>query len=398
MKIGIIGGGLIGLSIGYKLSRLGQKVTVFDKDNIGSHQSGRNSGVLHAGLHYKPKSLKAKLAVNGIRQMVNFCEANHVDFEQCGKVVVATDASEEKRLLDLAKRGHENGLAKLRILPKDEIKHIEPSVNAYKGLLVPEEGIVDYKGVMSELAKKIQHFGGSIRPNTKILGSIRNGNILVLQTSKHEELVFDYIINCAGLYTDKVFELIEKVKSPIRIIPFRGEYLTMRPQYKTLVNNLIYPTPDPKFPFLGVHFTRTIDGRREVGPNAVLAFAREGYSKFDINLSEFKESISYVGLKKFVFQNKAFVINEFIGSLSQSRFIERAQKMIPDITSEMFEKQRTSGVRAQAITKDGTLEMDFHILKEGNRIHVLNAPSPGATSSLAIADYIIDNYLNQLVK
>jgi L-2-hydroxyglutarate oxidase len=393
MKIGIIGGGLIGLSIGYKLSLLGKSVVVFDKDDIGTHQSGRNSGVLHAGLHYKPKSLKAELAVNGIRQMVDFCKNNNVEYEQCGKVVIATDSTEERRLLDLARRGKENGLSGLKSLSKREVQVIEPSVNAYKGLLVPEEGIVNYKGVMHELTKSIQKFGGLIKPNTKITGSSQKKNIIILQTSENEELEFDYIVNCAGLHTDKVFELIEKKKSPMKIIPFRGEYLTFKPQFKGVVNNLIYPTPDPKFPFLGVHFTRTIDGRREVGPNAVLAFAREGYTKTDINVGELIESINYIGLQKFIIQNKNFVLNEFLGSLSQRRFIERAQKMIPDISSEMFERQRTSGVRAQSITREGILEMDFNVLKMDRRIHVLNAPSPGATSSLAIADYIINKYL-----
>ena len=191
MKIGIIGGGLIGLSVGYKLSLLGKSVVVFDKDDIGTHQSGRNSGVLHAGLHYKPRSLKAELAVNGIRQMVNFCKTNNIEYEQCGKVVIATDSTEEARLLDLAKRGNENGLSGLKLLSKKEVKSIEPSVNAFKGLLVPEEGIVNYKGVMHELTKSIRELGGFIKPNTKILGCIQNTNKIILHTSENDEFEFD---------------------------------------------------------------------------------------------------------------------------------------------------------------------------------------------------------------
>ena len=391
MRIGIIGGGIVGLALGYKLSDLKHKITVFEKDNIGSHQSGNNSGVLHCGLHYKPGSLKAALAVQGIRQMINFCEENKIEYDQCGKIVVSTNERENLLLDNLSKRGSLNGLKGLKILTERELKLREPHVYSKKTLLVPEEGIVNYKEVMRSFSKLIQEKGGEVLEKTKVVGLNQKSQEITLITD-NSDFTFDLIINCAGLFSDKVFEACTKEKSPLKIVPFRGEYHTIKEKYSNIINHLVYPVPDPTFPFLGVHFTRMIDGSKEVGPNAVLAFKREGYKLTDINFSEFMESLTFRGLHRFIGKNLIFSMNEFLSSTTKSGFVKKARKLIPDIKPEMFD-QKKAGVRAQALSPQGDLLMDFEVKRVSNQIHVLNAPSPGATASLSIADYIIENYL-----
>ena len=386
-NIVIIGGGIIGLSVAFKYQKKfpNHKVVVIEKENkIGQHQSGRNSGVLHCGLYYKPGSLKAKLAVNGIKEMTDFCKKNQIDHEICGKVVVATNENEVKTLENLAIRGGLNGLKNLKFLNKNELAKREPHVYAKKALLVPEEGIVDFKAVQLKLKDLIIENGGKIIQNQRVTG-LASENIL--KTNK-DEYLFNLIFNCSGLHTDRVFENLTGLKPKIKIIPFRGEYFKFKNNFKNLVNHLIYPVPDPKFPFLGVHFTRMINGDREVGPNSVLAFKREGYKNTDISLHDLYDSLTYSGLIKFVLNNFSFSLNEFTTSLSKNLFIKKAKKMIPDVKSSMFEKG-ISGVRAQAVQKTGNLLMDFEIVKHKNQIHVLNAPSPGATASLSIADHIL---------
>lgn len=391
-KIAVIGGGILGLSIAHKLQELksSPNVFLFEKEsNVGAHQSGRNSGVLHCGLPYKPNSLKARLAVSGIRQMTDFCKKNAIDHDICGKVVVATNETEIKYLDQLAERGRLNGLKGLKILSKSQLKKIEPNVIAKKSLFVPQEGIVNYKQVMNVLKNKILENNGKIFFSTEIL---RVGDNNEIQTVDFAEK-FDLVINCSGLFSDKNFNRYTGEKSPIKIIPFRGEYFRLKDEYKDIFNNLIYPVPDPKFPFLGVHFTRMIGGDREVGPNAVLAFKREGYSIKDFSLKDSLENLTYPGLIKFIMSNFSFCIDQLKTSLFSTHFISQAKKMIPDIDSKMFLKG-TSGVRAQAMDKSGNLIMDFNVVRKKNQIHVLNAPSPGATASLSIADYILKNYLN----
>ncbi|UAM96598.1 L-2-hydroxyglutarate oxidase [Polaribacter litorisediminis] len=393
-KIAIIGGGILGLATGYQLvnKRSGFKVHLFEKEKgFGKHQSGNNSGVLHCGLHYQPGSLKAKLAVNGIREMIRFCEINQINHEICGKVVVASNASEAKYLDNLAERGNRNGLLGVKYLNKEELKVREPNVFATKALLVPEEGIIDYHQVMSTMAKGICDAGSEISYNTEVNHIITAGNQSIINTDNNS-YEFDYIINCTGLQSDRTYEKFTKLKSPLKIVPFRGEYMNIKEEYTSLINHLVYPVPDPTYPFLGVHFTRLTNGKREVGPNAVLALKREGYSNRDFNLNDTADTIFYKGFQKFIFKNFRFTMGEFKSSLSKKDFVNKAKKLIPSVEDYMFEKG-TAGVRAQAMDKEGELIMDFKIEKNGNQIHVINAPSPGATASLSIASYIIDNYI-----
>jgi L-2-hydroxyglutarate oxidase len=394
-EVAIIGGGILGLAIGYELSisHPNFKVTLFEKeDGLGRHQSSNNSGVMHCGLHYLPGSLKAKLAVDGIREMISFCEKNQVSHEVCGKIVVASDDREIGLLNNLADRGEKNGLKGLKFLNPKELKHREPNVKAKKALLVPEEGIVDYKQVMEVMAQYILNSGGKIYKNNKVLGlTSSNEKVTLLKTEKNEQ-AYDLIINCSGLFSDRIYTSLTSKKSPIKIIPFRGEYMQIADEYKHLVNHLIYPVPDPKYPFLGIHFTRMINGGREVGPNAVLALKREGYKNTDFSLNDTFESLTYKGFLNFFVKNTSFAMGEFLSSLSKSAFVAKSKKLIPDIEEYMFVKGGIAGVRAQAISPKGELIMDFNIVKENNQIHVLNAPSPGATASLTIAKYIIQNY------
>lgn len=393
-RIAVIGGGIVGLATAYKLQERipDAKVVLFEKENkIGMHQSGRNSGVLHCGLYYQPGSLKAKLAVSGIQQMTDFCRIHQIPHDICGKIVVASDDREIKFLNDLADRGTKNGLENLKYLSQDELKQREPFVSAKKALLVPQEGIVDYKKVMQTLSNLIQSKGGEVILSAEI-SSVKDVNNKVLVSDGKKEWEFDLIFNCAGLHSDRTYEKFTGNKRPLRIVPFRGEYLMLKPEYKEMVNHLIYPVPDPEFPFLGVHFTRLINGEREVGPNAVFALKREGYTNSDFSLKDTIDSVTYKGFIKFISKNFAFSMNEFASSLFLEKFLGKAKKLIPDINSSMFVKG-TAGVRAQAMDGTGKLLMDFNIIRDGNQIHVLNAPSPGATASLAIADYILNEYL-----
>ena len=392
-KIAIIGGGIVGLAVAYKLSQLQAKVYVFEKESsFGLHQSGRNSGVLHCGLAYKPGSLKAKLSTRGINEMIDFCQTHNIAHDICGKVVVATNSQEEKALLELAARGDKNGLKGLKFLTAKELMFREPFVRAEKSLLVPQEGIVDYLAVMSKMIQLIEQNDGVIFYNSKIETVSSELNEIITLKTKEEEFSFDYLISCTGLWSDKTYKNLTQKKSPIKIVPFRGEYLKFKKEYEDRVNHLVYPVPDSKYPFLGVHFTRMIDGSKEVGPNAVLALEREGYNRNSFSFRDAIESVTYPGLLKFVSKNFNFSINEFKSSLFMRDFVIKAQKMIPDINESMLERG-PSGIRAQAISPDGELQMDFNIERHGRQIHILNAPSPGATASLAIATHIIENYL-----
>ena len=394
-NIAILGGGIIGLAVAYKLSEQGALVHVFEKEKaVGLHQSGRNSGVLHCGLYYQPGSLKAQLSVNGIREMISFCKTHEIAHDVCGKVVVATTDKEAQALDQLASRGNENGLTGLKYLSSEELKAREPFVRAKKALLVPEEGIVDYSAVMKKMIDLIQENNGQVSYTTKVSSIDQSGeNEVVLSTSKNT-YTFDYLVSCTGLWSDKTYTNLTQQKSPLRIVPFRGEYLKFKQGFEDRINHLVYPVPDAQFPFLGVHFTRMIDGSREVGPNAVLALKREGYSKSSFSLKDSYESLTYPGLLRFVGNNFSFSINEFKSSLFMRDFIAKAQKMIPDVDATMLETG-PAGVRAQAISKEGKLQMDFNVIRTGRQIHVLNAPSPGATASLAIASHITENYLDK---
>ena len=392
MNIAIVGGGIVGLAIGYKLSKIkGNKIHVFEKEKeVGFHQSGRNSGVLHCGLAYKPGSLKAKLAVSGIKQMVNYCKKYKINHDVCGKIVVATNEDEAKLLENTAKRGKLNGLKGLKYLSNKELKEREPFVSSFKSLLVPEEGIVDYKSVMLSMKQNIINSNGDVFLKSKIEKIEEKKNLSYI--NNNSSVGYNTIIYTTGLQSDINYKKFTKNKLDAKIIPFRGEYYTLEDHAKKLVNHLIYPVGNPKFPFLGVHFTRMINDDREVGPNAVLAFKREGYKNSDISINDMIDYLGYSGFLKFIGKNFTFCINEFSTSILKSSFLKKTQKLIPEIRSKDI-KSGPSGVRAQGIDSRGNLMMDFEVKTHNNQIHVINAPSPAATSALSIAEHIIDNYI-----
>ena len=392
MNIAIVGGGIVGLSLGYKLSKIkGNKIHVFEKEKeVGYHQSGRNSGVLHCGLAYKPGSLKAKLAVSGIKQMIDFCKKYRINHDICGKIVVAGDEYESRLLDDTAKRGKLNGLLGLKYLNNSELRQREPYVSSLKTLLVPEEGIVDYMGVMMTMKDRIINSGGDVFLNKMIKKIEEKKNLIYV--NNNSSVAYNIIIYTTGLQSDINYKKFTKNKLKAKIVPFRGEYYTLEDHAKKLVNHLVYPVGNPKFPFLGVHFTRMINGDREVGPNAVLAFKREGYKNSDISLTEMIDYLGYSGFLKFIGKNFTFCLNEFSTSILKSSFLKKTQKLIPEIRGNDI-KKGPAGVRAQGIDSNGNLMMDFDIKTNGKQIHVINAPSPAATSALSISDYIIDNYI-----
>ena len=385
----IVGGGLVGLATAYKLqlAKPGARVVVLEKESrTGAHQSTHNSGVLHCGLYYQPGSLKARLSVEGIAEMVEFCARHEVDHEVCGKVVVATNEAEESRLDALLSRGAANGLRGLRKLTQAELRVIEPHAAGVAAGLVPQEGIVDYRGVCHTLERCIREKGGTIQTSGRVIRlEQRSGGWLAETTSGAVEGKF--LINCAGLHCDRVAELAGE-HSELQIVPFRGEYYRLKPAAAGLVRNLIYPVPDPAFPFLGVHFTRLIHGGTECGPNAVLAFAREGYRLRDVNLRDLAQTLTYPGLWRFLRRYPSMAWGEFRQSLSRARFCQALQKLVPDIREEHLEAGG-AGVRAQAMLPSGELVQDFHLIRRPNALHVLNAPSPAATASLAIGAHIV---------
>jgi (S)-2-hydroxyglutarate dehydrogenase len=386
----IIGGGLVGLGTAYQLlTRFPSvKVTLLEKESlVGKHQSTHNSGVLHAGLYYAPGSAKAKLAVSGIKQMVNFCRTENIAHEICGKLVVAVTPDELPRLDELLRRGLANGLQGLRKIDKDEAQKIEPNVNTLAAVHVPEEGIVDYRQVCDRLAAIIQDRGGQIITDAKVVKINRTSGSWVAATTK-TEFTADVLINCAGLHCDRVAELAGE-KRDVRIIPFRGEYYLLKPSAEQLVKNLVYPVPNPEFPFLGVHFTRMIQGGVEAGPNAVLAFAREGYHLGKIDVRDLADALLFPGLWRFLRKYPTMAFTEFAQSLSKGKFCKALQRLVPDIRPDDLTPGH-AGVRAQAMNTSGDLVSDFHLVTRDNAIHVLNAPSPGATASLAIGEYIIN--------
>ena len=387
-RVIIIGGGIVGLATACKLSRRcpSAHVTVLEKeDRVCAHQSGHNSGVLHAGLYYKPGSLKARLAVSGVREMVEFCRQRSVPHEICGKLVVAADESEVPRLRSLHERGTQNGLEGLRFLNAAQMREIEPHVGGVAALHVPQEGIVDYARVCEAMRTEIETRGGSVLLGAKVTAlDLKNGEWRI-RTSAGDQAA-DFVINCAGLHCDRV-SMLAGEKREVRIVPFRGEYYQIKAERRHLVRNLIYPVPDPQFPFLGVHFTRLIHGGIEAGPNAVLAFAREGYRKTDIKLADLWDALTFSGLWRFLSKHKRMSWAELRRSFSQRLFCESLQKLVPDIRAEDL-SPGGAGVRAQAMSPDGNLVQDFCLLNRPRALHVLNAPSPAATASLAIGEEI----------
>jgi L-2-hydroxyglutarate oxidase len=385
----IVGGGIVGLAAGFRLLERypGARVTVLEKEaGVGRHQTGHNSGVLHSGLYYKAGSAKARLAVAGIRQMVAFCRENAIPHEICGKLVVAADESEVPRLRDLEKRGAANGLQGLRWLNFEEMREIEPHVGGVAGLRVPQEGIVDYAAVCAAMVAKIEALGGRVATSARVMRlEPRAPGWLAETTAGAFEA--DFLINCAGLHSDRVAELAGE-RREVRILPFRGEYYKIREDRRDLVRHLIYPTPDPRFPFLGVHFTRLIHGGVEAGPNAVLAFAREGYRKTDFNPRDLFDALSYAGFWRFMRKYPSMCWYELRRSFSRRLFCQSLERLVPEIQPDDL-APGGSGVRAQAIAPEGDLVQDFRLIARKNALHVLNAPSPAATASLAIGREIV---------
>jgi len=379
----------VGLATAYRLKQRfpDAAVTLLEKEPaVGQHQTGHNSGVLHSGLYYKPGSVKARLAVNGIRQMVAFCQENNVAHEICGKLVVAADESEVPRLRDLETRGSANGLEGLRWLGPEEMREIEPHVGGVAALRVPQEGIVDYPQVCATLAEKLVAGGVRIQTGARVQRLEYRGNQWVADTPAGD-FAAGFLINCAGLYSDRVAELAGE-RREVRIVPFRGEYFKLRPERQHLVRHLIYPVPDPRFPFLGVHFTRLIHGGIEAGPNAVLATSREGYRKTDFRPGDLFDVLTYGGFWRFLRRYPAMSWYELRRSFSRRIFCQSLQRLVPEIEASDLGKGG-SGVRAQALSPQGDIIQDFQLIARPKALHVLNAPSPAATASLAIGGDIV---------
>jgi L-2-hydroxyglutarate oxidase len=385
--VAIIGAGIVGLATALKLvQQFKLSLVILEAENeVAAHQTGHNSGVIHSGLYYKPGSLKALNCVSGRDAMYRFCEENDIAHERCGKVVVATSPEEIPSLNLLEERGRANGLDGIRRLLVGEIREIEPHVNGIDGLWVPQTGIVDYLDVSKAYTRKITELGGEIKTSTRVIGFKNNHDTIQLQTNSGD-IETRNLINCAGLRSDKIARLCG-VNPGLQIIPFRGEYYEVVPQKEHLVKNLIYPVPDVRFPFLGVHFTRMIHGGVEAGPNAVLAFKREGYRKSDISIPDIATFGTYIGFWRMAFKYWKMSISETYRSYSKKAFVKALQRLIPELQMQDVHPAG-SGVRAQALSPDGKLLDDFSIIEKTNQIHVLNAPSPAATASLSIGETI----------
>ena len=388
--VAVIGGGILGLSSAREilLRFPNLSVVVLEKEpDLAWHQTGHNSGVIHSGIYYRPGSLKARNCVEGARLLTQYCDQRNISYEKCGKVIVAVDESEVPALEELYRRGIANSVPGLRRIGPDELNKLEPHARGVAALHSPETGIIDYRQVTEAYAADFKESGGQISFSTELQGIQSLVQGMELKTSRgvvHAR----HLINCAGLYADVVAN-ITSPDNQVRIIPFRGDYYTLSPHAKSMVNGLIYPVPDPAFPFLGVHFTRTVHGYTEAGPNAVLAFAREGYTIGKVNLGELARTFSYPGFWRLTLRYWRMGSQELYRSVSKRAFLKAAQRLLPDVQLEDL-VERGSGVRAQAVDRKGRLLDDFVISRGNNAVHVRNAPSPGATASLAIGRHIVD--------
>ena len=381
LDVVIVGGGIVGLATANSLlsNNPNIKLIVLEKESsLGAHQTGHNSGVIHSGLYYKPGSLKAKNCIEGYSKLIEFCREHDIAHEICGKIVVALSEQERSQLEMLRQRGEQNGLTGIRRLSKTEITEVEPHCTGIDGLFVPQTGIVDYGAMTMRLAERIQNFGGQILTNNEVIEITESANTVRVCTRA--------LITCGGLHSDRL-AMQTQPDLDLRIIPFRGEYFELKESAKHLVRSLIYPVPDPNFPFLGVHFTRRIDGTIECGPNAVLAFAREGYRKTDISIREFAQTLAWPGFRKIALKYWRTGLGEYHRSFSKNAFVAALQKLVPEITANDLQPTG-AGVRAQACSRSGSLLDDFEIRQKGRVVHVCNAPSPAATASLAIGDAI----------
>lgn len=387
-RIVIVGGGIVGLATAWRLSdRDDVEVVVLEKeDAVAQHQTGRNSGVLHSGIYYKPGSLKATNCRAGKLEMESFCEAEGIAYERCGKVIVAVDERELPALERIHERGIANGVACDRIGP-DRLREIEPHVAGIAAIHVPEAGIVDYRGVCDRLAAILRERGHEVRLGARVLRVRSGGSRRVVETTAGE-LDADLVVNCGGLHCDRIARASGVASGP-RIVPFRGEYYVLKPEATHLCRHLIYPVPDPNFPFLGVHFTRMVEGGVECGPNAVLAFAREGYTFGTVDLRDLVETLGYGGFHRLALKHWRSGLGEMWRSLSKAAFVKSLQRLVPEIRSEQI-VPAPAGVRAQAVNRDGSMVDDFQILEAEGVVHVLNAPSPAATASLNIGRHVAE--------
>lgn len=386
----IIGGGIIGLATALEITQRWPhlKLAVLEKEeHLATHQTGHNSGVIHSGIYYKPGSLKAQTCMTGAQAIVTFCQQHDIPYEICGKVVVATSPAEIPRLEELHRRGTANGVEGMEMIGPERLRELEPHATGIKALHVPTTGIIDFPRVAQTYARLIQEKGGEIRLRHELRRIVHTDGGLVLETSQGS-LYSKFMINCGGLFCDRIARMAG-AQPDLQIVPFRGEYYTVVAQRRSLIKNLIYPVPDPAFPFLGVHFTRTIDGLVEAGPNAVLAFAREGYKKSDFNARDLQETLTFSGFRKMARKYWQTGLGELYRSFSKQAFLTALQRLLPELTLSDLQPGG-SGVRAQAISSQGALVDDFMITVIGSALHVLNAPSPGATASLAIGKMIVD--------
>jgi len=386
----IVGGGVVGLGVALEITRRFPRLRLLvleKEDRVARHQSGHNSGVIHSGLYYKPGSLKARLCVTGAAAMVEFCREHNLPHEVCGKVVVATEPDELPRLEELRKRGEANGLTGLRMIGPEELREIEPHAAGLQALVVPSTGITNYAAVCERYAELISAGGGTVLTSAAATGIKRTSNEIVVETSRGA-FSAGALINCAGLHSDRIARMAGD-EPGVMIVPFRGEYYDLIPERATLVRWLIYPVPDPRFPFLGVHFTRRITGTVDAGPNAVLALAREGYRHRDISIRDLAGSLAFPGFWRMARQHWRNGLDEWRRSLSKPVFVRALQRLLPDVRENDL-VPGGSGVRAQALKPDGAMVDDFQFVTSGKVLHVLNVPSPAATASLSIGKAIVD--------
>jgi L-2-hydroxyglutarate oxidase LhgO len=392
----IIGGGIIGLGVALEITRRFPHLRLLlleKEDRVARHQSGHNSGVIHSGVYYKPGSLKARLCVTGAAAMVEFCREHGIPNEVCGKVIVATHAEELPRLEELRKRGEANGLTGLRLIGPEELRGIEPHATGLQALVVPSTGITNYAAVCDKYAELISARDGTVLTSAAATGIKRMPDEIVVETARGT-FSGNALINCAGLFSDRISRMAGD-EPGVLIVPFRGEYYGLVPERASLVRSLIYPVPDSRFPFLGVHFTRRISGKVDAGPNAVLALAREGYRHRDINLRDLASSLAFPGFWRMARRNWRNGLHEWQRSLSKQVFVRALQRLVPDVReSDLI--PGGSGVRAQALRPDGALVDDFQFVTSGKVLHVLNVPSPAATASLAIGKAIVDTAADDL--
>lgn len=381
---------MVGLGVGLEITRRFPHLRLLlieKEDRVARHQSGHNSGVIHSGVYYKPGSLKARLCVSGAAAMVEFCREHGIAHEVCGKVIVATDENELAGLEELRRRGEANGLTGLRLIGPEELREIEPHASGLQALVVPSTGITDYAAVCRKYAESISARGGAVLTSATVTGIRRTNGEILVESSKGA-FSTKALINCAGLFADRISRIAGDDPG-VMIVPFRGEYYDLMPKRASLVRALIYPVPDPRFPFLGVHFTRRITGKVDAGPNAVLALAREGYRHSDINVRDLASSVTFPGFWRMARKHWRSGLDEWHRSLSKSAFVRALQRLLPEV-QESDLVPGGSGVRAQALNPDGGLVDDFLFVPSGKVLHVLNVPSPAATASLAIGKAIVD--------